>query len=55
MLKEVTELVGKTGTLTQSITITGAFLGENGRVDVLVKDDHGNEFWVEHGPNVSLI
>ncbi|WP_155990419.1 hypothetical protein [Paenibacillus graminis] len=53
-MKEVTELIGKTGTLIQSITVMGAVEAEDGTIDVLVKDDHGNEFWVEKDGNVSL-
>lgn len=54
-MKEVTELIGKTGTLTRPITIAGAVQAEDGTIDVLVQDDHGNEFWVEKDASVTLI
>ncbi|MBW4083577.1 hypothetical protein [Paenibacillus sp. S150] len=54
MMKEITDLIGKTGTLTRTITVTGAVETPEGEVEVCVKDDFGNEFWVPKDANVSL-
>lgn len=53
-MKEVTELIGKTGMLIRTITVSGAVQTEDGEIEVLVKDDFGNEFWVPKDGNVSL-
>lgn len=52
--KTRTDLIGRTGRVTRTISVVDAQEHGDGTVDLLVTDDGDREYWITHDDSVDL-